>query len=80
MLLKNYLMFHKISNKDFATLLGVSPPTVSTMCRGITKPKRPMLMAVMQMTSGAVQPKDFLRDQDEYNAIYEDAREFCSIK
>ena len=59
MRLKEYLKFNKISNKEFANTLGISPVSLSRYINGERIPEKDIFLKIFQKTNGFVSPNDF---------------------
>jgi DNA-binding XRE family transcriptional regulator len=60
MQLSTYLATQKISDPDFAALIGVNRSTVHRMRNGKLTPSPTVMRAIADKTDNAVTPNDFL--------------------
>ena len=76
MKLKDYLRFKKITNKTFASLLKVSPVSLSRYLNGERFPEKGILVKIYNLTEGLVSPNDFcLQDEKNYEVNENDEEE-----
>ena len=59
MKLKDYLKKKKISCKEFARMLGVTPQTISNYNSGKSYPSRNTVKKIEKLTGGKVKQRDF---------------------
>ena len=59
MILKEYLKFFGITNKDFAKRIGISPVSLSRYMSGERLPEKEIILKIFTATNGAVNPNDF---------------------
>lgn len=59
MKLAEYLTAHKISQAEFAALIGATQPSVSRYCGGRIPENKETMLAIMRETGGLVTANDF---------------------
>ena len=59
MILKEYLKLNKISNKEFANTIGISPVSLSRYINGERIPEKDIFLKIFKKTNGFVSPNDF---------------------
>lgn len=59
MKLRKYLKLNKISQTEFALLIGVSAQAISAFCLGTRIPRPDVMQKIFLATGGAVTPNDF---------------------
>ena len=59
MILKEYLKFCGVTNKDFAKRIGISPVSLSRYISGERLPEKEIILKISSLTDGAVNPDDF---------------------
>jgi 3,4-dihydroxy 2-butanone 4-phosphate synthase/GTP cyclohydrolase II len=59
MKLLTWLSMNGMTQTQFADMVGVHPSQISRICKG-QWPERKTAMAIIEATSGAVTPEDFL--------------------
>jgi transcriptional regulator with XRE-family HTH domain len=59
MKLKDFLKEEKITQEQFAKVIGVSQATVSRWCDGFQKPNQKMMTKILIATQGKVTANDF---------------------
>lgn len=60
MILSDWLKQQKITRRDFAQRIGVTPIMVTYYCAGKTWPDRPVMQKIEAATDGAVTANDFV--------------------
>lgn len=60
MTLQQYLSLTGLTQRQFATMAGVSQSAVSRYVIGLRMPKREHLRRIIEVTEGAVTPTDFV--------------------
>lgn len=58
MKLEHYLIAKGLKQHEFAAMIGTSQPTVYRICNGDV-PRKDLMLAIVRVTLGAVQPNDF---------------------
>ena len=58
-ILQKYIESKKLTQSDFAKLLGVSQATVSRYLEGVVIPSAKIMAEIVKITNGAVTPNDF---------------------
>ena len=75
MKLQDYLRIRKITNKNFANLLNISPVSLSRYLNSYRFPEKEILIKIYNLTEGLVTPNDFyLQDESSYE-VNEDEKE-----
>lgn len=64
MTLYEYLTAHGLTQREFASRLGVEPITVARWIKGQRFPRRDMLGEIMRATEGRVRPDSFFRREE----------------
>ena len=59
MILKEYLKFCGVTNKDFAKRIGITPVSLSRYISGERLPEKEIILKISSLTDGAVNPDDF---------------------
>ena len=59
MKLISWLIKNNITQKEFALLINVKPPTVSEYCNGKKIPRKEIMQRIYLVTKGQVAPNDF---------------------
>ena len=59
MKLKDWLSMNGFTQASFSEIIGVHESTIARICKG-QWPERRTALAIMEATSGAVTPEDFL--------------------
>lgn len=63
MLLADWIRKRGITRKDFAGLIGVSPPYITALCDNTVWPGKDVAGRISEATGGEVTPSDFLAPQ-----------------
>ena len=75
MRLKEYLKLNKISNKEFANTLGISPVSLSRYINGERIPEKDIFFKIFKKTNGFVSPNDFyFKKKEELELTQEELR------
>ena len=67
MKLKQYLLFAKISSRDFAKKIGISHVSISRYINGSRFPVKKIIEKIFKITNGLVSADDFLNQEKESN-------------
>lgn len=59
MKIRAYLKLNKITQSEFADIIGASPQAISCFCLGTRIPRPDVMRKIFDATNGAVSPNDF---------------------
>lgn len=59
--LEMYKLSHKLSSRQLAKLLDMSPQAICNYLNGHRCPNHSMMMKIKEMTSGKVKPEDLIK-------------------
>jgi transcriptional regulator with XRE-family HTH domain len=63
MKLSDYLEKERISQSEFAELIGSTPTTISRLAHGTQNPSWTTMLKITQATKGKVKPNDFFEKE-----------------
>nr|VFK43191.1 MAG: DNA-binding transcriptional regulator, XRE-family HTH domain [Candidatus Kentron sp. SD]VFK48807.1 MAG: DNA-binding transcriptional regulator, XRE-family HTH domain [Candidatus Kentron sp. SD]VFK80623.1 MAG: DNA-binding transcriptional regulator, XRE-family HTH domain [Candidatus Kentron sp. SD] len=73
--LKEYLLMKKLSQENFAKLVGVSGPQINRLVKGRRTPSLRLTKRIIKVTGGMVTPDDFKTETEDF-----DEKELCVME